>query len=438
MQVLDLRDVPNIHFDPLNENDLVDDIVQRGAVPAGQYGLLIHGSDHVDLVRDKIGCNKLFFGFNPIGTLVVGNRINTLIREGVTIDHVQSCLPGHAVRVRDKSDISVLGGVDISMTPEDPDWDIDKFKADVSGKLRTLFGRLAEDYPDAKFVVCLSGGLDSSVIASFATQFLPNVTAVSFSYTDPESICGDIKGEVDKSNGRGLSEDFVSACNVADLLGIPLVPILRPYDAVVGAIKDSILLGQDWRDFNVHCAVVNLFLAQSIRALYPEKDVVVLTGDLMNEYVCDYRSEEIDGTAYYQQPRISLARRRRFFVRGLDAGDREIGVFSAFRLKVVQPFSVVAKNYMEVPASLLEDEEIKYTLNGHLLNDQIHDAINKSKTRAQVGGKDKGTLGAFHRLGINQKDLEGYWSRMFSNDGDNPTDIIQFGRYRHPASTSPS
>src|SRR5262249_60262516 len=109
-------------------------------------------------------------------------------------------------------------------------------------------------------------------------------------------------------------------------------------------------LCQDWRVFNVHCAVVNLFLAQDIRARFPDDDVVVLTGDLMNEYMCDYREEIVDGHVYYRQPRVDIGRRRDFFVMGLDAGDREIGVFGASRLTLYHAFGLAAALYPAKPA----------------------------------------------------------------------------------------
>src|SRR5262249_30278933 len=81
----------------------------------------------------------------------------------------------------------------------------------------------------------------------------------------------------------------------------------------------------------------------------PGERVVVLTGDLMNEYVCDYREEQVGTTIYYKVPRVPMSKRRTYFVRGLDAGDREIGVFSAYGLVACQPFVLLAEHYMRIP-----------------------------------------------------------------------------------------
>ena len=43
------------------------------------------------------------------------------------------------------------------------------------------------------------------------------------------------------------------------------------------------------------------------------KDVVLLTGDLMNEYVADYEPAIYKDTVYYEQPRLGRDWRRRAF-----------------------------------------------------------------------------------------------------------------------------
>src|SRR5260370_29278826 len=104
----------------------------------------------------------------------------------------------------------------------------------------------------------------------------------------------------------------------------------------------------------------------------------------MNEYVCDYNEEQVGNAIYYKIPRIPLDKRRRYFVRGLDAGDREIGVFWAYGLTVCQPFAVLAERYMRLPGSMLAQPNLKWILNGPLLAPQVERHVNRAKTRAQV------------------------------------------------------
>jgi asparagine synthetase B (glutamine-hydrolysing) len=282
----------------------------------------------------------------------------------------------------------------------------------------------------ARFVVCLSGGLDSTIVAGLAARYLPHVTAASFSFLPADQANVLARGDV-AANSEVLSDDFRKAYVVAQRLGVNFLPVLRLPSAVAEALPVAVRLGQDWRDFNVHAAVVNVFLAQELRACFGGEKVVVLTGDIMNELVCDYRAEVVDGQVYYPQPRVGLARRRRFFVRGLDAGDREMGVFTGYGLDLCQPYAAVAHHYMTVPARLLEKEDAKWNLNAHMLPDAVRDVVTPGKTRAQVGGKDQGVLGLYHRLGIRQNDLERLWCRQVSQAADRTAlDLIQFGRYR--------
>ena len=121
-------------------------------------------------------------------------------------------------------------------------------------------------------------------------------------------------------------------------------------------------------------------MAQDIRARFPGDDVVVLTGDLMNEYLCDYREETVDGQVYYRQPRVDIGRRRNFFVMGLDAGDREIGVFGAYRLTLYQTYTLLlADLYLAIPAAELERANFKHWLNDPLLPAGLPDLISRQR-----------------------------------------------------------
>ena len=136
---------------------------------------------------------------------------------------------------------------------------------------------------------------------------------------------------------------------------------------------------------------------------------------------------------HYKIPRIPLDKRRSFFVRGLDASDREIGVFWAYGLVACQPFAVLAERYMRIPAPMLEKPNLKWTLNGPLLAEQAVPHVNRAKTRAQVGGKDLGTLGIYHQLGIEEEHLRNVWRAQFPTEQPNACDeFIQFGRYKAP------
>lgn len=431
MRLIDLTDYPSLRYENGSDDEVLDRALGTGALPAGQYAFARARDGSVYLVRDPVGCNKLFFGRLPGGDAVVANRIERLWHEGLPLAEIGSCPPGHVLRVTQGA-VDPAVALDVSSIRAGLRLDPGEFAAGSRAVLDAAFAVLAQALAARQFVVCLSGGLDSSVVASFAARHLKGVVAASFTYLDDADLRRRALG-APVERLESASEDFRCAARVAAALELPLLPVVRPRQAVAAAVDVSVRLCQDWRDFNVHCATVNLFLAQDIRAAFPGRKVVVLTGDLMNEYLCDYRAEEVDGTAYYKIPRVPLDRRRKYFVRGLDAGDREIGVFWGYGLTACQPYTVLAERYMRVPAPMLEQPDIKWTLNGPLLTPAAAPHVSRSKTRAQVGGKDLGTLGIYHRLGVGESELKRVWQEQFPGESAAACEgLIQFGRYRLP------
>ena len=72
-------------------------------------------------------------------------------------------------------------------------------------------------------------------------------------------------------------------------------------------------------------------------------------------------------------------------------------------------------------------------INAPLLPSAVRPYVNQAKTRAQVGGKDLGTLGIFHRLGIGEAQLRQAWRVQFPGETAQSCDeLIQFGRYKTP------
>ena len=432
MKLIDLRTHPNVYFHPVDTCATALTIVNHelnGAV-LGQYALAAESDNGLYISRDPLGCNKLFYGWREDGSLVISNRLDNALSAGIDLDQLASCPPGYRLRLQDGV-ASVVNKEVLSSRRPKTDFDLATFKRTVREALDASFDHLAATYPAHEVVVCLSGGLDSSVIAGLAASRWRRVTAASFTYLSTADLRAWLEG-APVASLRDASEDFRSAAQVAAALGIPFLPVIRAPESVLAATPRAIQLCQDWRDFNVHCAIVNLFLAESIRAHFPGRDVLVLTGDLMNEFVCDYHEEQIEQTTYYPQPRIPIVERRRFFIRGLDVGDREIGVFSAFGLTLCQPFAAVADLYMTVPGGVLDLPDAKMALNGHLLHPAVSEAVNRTKQRAQVGGKEGGTLGIFHRAKLTQAALARLWAESLPKErrGERPHDIIQFGRYR--------
>lgn len=421
--MINLLSVPSVSLDcGINNLDLPPLI----DFPRGLYANAIEEKSGDLLVwRDPLGAHKIFYGRTSDGQWAVANRIDKLISLNISLDNIHACPGGSLIRANNLG-YTVLNSHHPHNLLEDTSLNSDNLSIKVHSLLQEAFKSLAKNYKSAKFSVCLSGGLDSTIIAYYAKIYLPNITAFSFSFVDDDVDYGTALKDLK------LSEDFLSAQNIAKALDIPLVPVIRQKRLAIDNIAKAVILGQDPRDFNVHCALINFFLAESIQDYFAEDQIVVLTGDLMNEFVCDYKEEVIDGVIYYAQPKISLARRRRFFTKGLEAGDREVGVFSHFGLILVQPYAAVADLYMQLPAKELDKLNSKVLLNGPLLPSSILAQLNMAKTRAQVGGKDGGVLGICHRNGITQDALTKIWQDLFPRESaESIKSFIQVGNYRY-------
>jgi Asparagine synthase len=431
MELIDLSDYPVLRYAPLSDDEVLHRGLSTGRLPPGQYALALRRGKTVHLARDPVGCSKLFFGRNREGHLVVGNRVARVWQRGVPLATIASCPPGHVLEVSHDR-MTKLAGLELHDVRADAELRVADFRVQIRAMLNYAFAWLAREFEGCQFAVCLSGGLDSSIVASFAAAHLPGTAAVSFTYLDADDLGRHALG-APAAQLASASDDFRAAAQVASALRLPLLPVVRPSGAVAGAIGPSVRLGQDWRDFNVHCATVNLFLAQDIRAAFPGRKIVVLTGDLMNEYVCDYGEERVGDAVYYKVPRVPADRQRRYFVRGLDAGDREIGVFWAYGLIPCQPFAVLTESYMRVPAAMLDEPDVKWTLNASLLAPEALPHVSKTKTRAQVGGKEMGTLGIYHRLGVGEAVLRRIWREQFPGEPAVACDeLIELGRYKLP------
>src|SRR5262249_28526610 len=120
----------------------------------------------------------------------------------------------------------------------------------IRSRLTEVFEHMSKVVKDRPVYVTLSGGLDSTIIAMLAREYLRDITAITFS--------------VDTGSGK-KSEDLVSAERVAEELGIPLFVIRETPHGIVDLLDLVLVCGQDWRDFNVHCALVNAVLGRAIR-----------------------------------------------------------------------------------------------------------------------------------------------------------------------------
>lgn len=247
------------------------------ALLAGRFATAYREGDRVVLARDRLGLNKLFVAHHPVRGVVAANYLRDLIRTGIAFRDIHAVPAGAVVTVDPRRrTASTHHYYILPATSGGTGRPQREILAEIDATLRRGMERLAADHTGAPVAICLSGGADSALIALHAKRCFPRATAYTYTYT---------------SDGAGLSQDAAAAQHVAQHLGLDHRLVPADTEAILAALQPALLHGQDWRDFNVHAAVVNTLLAAAIAAEHQTvrgPAPLVLTGDLMNEVLGDY------------------------------------------------------------------------------------------------------------------------------------------------------
>ncbi len=353
------------------------------------------------VLRDPLGINKLFWAVDG-DTHVFAARPWRLTERGLALDRIAS-VPRARLVARP-------GPVEI-----------DAIAREIRDRLDRYLEALAARHGEAPAYVCMSGGLDSSGIAILVAEHFPRATAVSF--------------DLDQRAGAE-SDDRRTAIRLAADLGLPLLEATVTGDELLEPLDTVLREGIDWRDFNVHAALVNAALAAAM-ADAADRDgpkPLVFTGDLANEYLVDYHAETYRGVTYYALPRLEPAALRSLLVRGLDTCHREVGIFEAWGLRLVQPYAVAVDAYMRLPEDFLRVPDRKERLCASVFGGAIPEYVmTRPKARAQVGGENAegGVLAACVDRGIDGTALRRRFAELHGVDDERALDrFIRAGRYR--------
>ena len=371
------------------------------------------------VLRDPLGLNKLFWSRRG-GELLVAARPARLTEAGCPFDSIAAFPRGSVVDLdlgRERASARALR----LQHCERPAADWRLLAQQILGRLERWFECLTTAFRDAPVFVCLSGGLDSAGIAVLTRRYFPNAIAVSF--------------DLERSTGY-VSEDRRTAERLAGDLGLPLLRATPGTDEVLESLDAVLVEGIDWRAFNVHAALVNDALA---RAMARHADggshrALVLTGDLMNEFLVDYEAVRYGGTSYYRLPRLAAPALRDLLVRGLETSHRETGLFERYGLSLVQPYAVAADLLLALPDDFLSDPGRKTRLARALHGNRIPPYVyERAKTRAQVGDPETGS--GVLALCVDHGVDDGWLRRRFAelHGADSPATLeafIRAGRYR--------
>lgn len=380
----------------------------------GRFAIAHQSGRRMVLARDKLGLNKLFFAIDPRNGVTAANYVSDLLDSGVPFHQIYSVPAGTVVEASTATSSTRIHRYHRLPTTAGGTTDPTRLLAEVRRRLDEHLALVAIQHPDHRAVICLSGGLDSALVATLALDHFPHLTAYTYTFA-----------------GSTPSADASAATRLATHLGLPLQLVTADAGKILASLPAALLHGQDWRDFNVHAAIVNEILAETIAAEAGHRRVLVFTGDIMNELLGDYNPIRYRGRHYYPLPPLSQDHQRIALVRGLQAGDREVGVFAAHHLDVCQPYAAVAEQLLRLPNTLPKTAVIRA-----LAGDRLPpEAYRRPKARAQIGNPTAhdGILPLLVDSGRDSHWLETAFCEAFQLGS--PSDLHQFlrgGAYRCP------
>jgi hypothetical protein len=398
--------------------------VSLGARLQGRYACASTGSEgDVTLARDRLGLNKLFLAVHESGTVVAANYLCDLVGHGVPFEAIHSVPAGYVVRLvprQDRVEVSRYGDPRdrAGSTPAS----VDDVASGIRVELEVWCARLARQFNDRRVCICLSGGLDSGLIAALARKYFSDVTAYTYSFV---------------AHGTDVSEEAMQAEQLARALRIPFRLVPAGEDDLHAAVDAALCYGQDWRDFNVHCAIVNEIVAGAIqrdaeRAGGPAP--LVLTGDLANEFLAHCAPVPDEGKEYHRLPRVRPFDLRRILICGLDSGDREVGVFNHHGLDVVQLYGLIVNQYHRLPRAFIGRTRSKQALARKVAGDLLPGFLfTRPKVRARMGDAKahRGILPLLIRRGHGADWLRRAFCRLLKVERTAFLDrFIRGGRYR--------
>jgi hypothetical protein len=155
---------------------------------------------------------------------------------------------------------------------------------------------------------------------------------------------------------------------------------------------------------------------------------------MMNEFLADYTPIVHSGRVYYALPKVPFGTLRSILVHGLDSSDREVGVFNRHGLDIIQPYGLVADDYLRLSNTLVCERKSKQTLVRSVAGDLLPSFIfEREKVRAQIGnsGQLKGILPLLVDTGRDSNWLKKSFCDLFRIEDESFLDqLILMGRYR--------
>jgi asparagine synthetase B (glutamine-hydrolysing) len=169
----------------INQDGIIKDIKEvykKNLEVIGEFSGYFKIKSHYILYRDHIGCRKLFY-FYEKNNLHISKNFIDLSKKTLKKDIIKSVTPGCFLKLNSKGEL-----VEKKY--------IKKFKFNIS-KEKALFlylNSIKKAFGDS-CIVCLSGGLDSTIIASYAKKIFKNVilATIVFNYNQNNKYYEDLE-----------------------------------------------------------------------------------------------------------------------------------------------------------------------------------------------------------------------------------------------------
>ena len=376
----------------------------------GFFSGCINSEKYSYLWRDPLGLSKLYFYIDPDNNLITSKSWMDLIFKGGSIKSIYAIPKGTLIKY-ENGNFTKIRSFNLPIYKGESK----NIAKKINERILNLFSKINKKIGGEKneIFLALSGGLDSGFLLEKANKSNLMLTACTL-----------------KMPG---SQDAELAKKLSTKINTKHLEIKTDEVNMLKALKLSPIIAEDWRDFNVHCAAINLIIAQYLEKKFenPKKELFIITGDLMNEYVCDYKSEEFNGKAYYKLPEIPKIKLQKYLINGLSTSSREDIVFSNYGINTIQPYAIVSDLYLNLNDNELSCENIKRKINLSSNDNWLIDYISGEKLRAQVGSKDTmGMLGLAVNNNINEKFFLKAIAEKIDCDSNEVLDLIYAGNFK--------
>tara|TARA_Y100001968_G_scaffold173905_1_gene159303 strand:- start:4301 stop:5566 length:1266 start_codon:yes stop_codon:yes gene_type:complete len=396
-----------------NENEFLDNLLSN----YGNFSAIGFFSGEVKigriqyLWRDPIGSAKLYFYINKNGELISSKSWIELIKYGAEITSIYSLPKGTFVKYESNtfeliSKISIPYYKYTNNLAEDLKERLDKFFEQFKKHLQ----KRKNNSIDPKIYLALSGGLDSSYLLLRSIDHNIDITNITVDLP--------------------YSKDSIIARSISKKLNQKHITVNSDESKISEALNKAPLICDDWRDFNVHCAVINMLIGEKIKS-EENSEKFIITGDYMNEYLCDYQEETFKGNSFYKLPNISRKKLQQHLISGLETSSREDCVFRNYGLNLIQPYSVVLDIYLSLGKKVLSQSDVKKKINLIESEKWLINNISKDKIRAQIGNKETmGILGIASDYGFSDQTFIDIISKEVKIDQNDIKDLFFAGRFR--------